>query len=231
MSDANYRPGDLAAYLSKNAKTKHRIVDEESRKNEKKGSKRRKKNNDDDAIEESTKLINLFDKHRDRQPSIPQGISSINTIKKERTAENDNLTLTKSKKRQKLDVSRQSTIDTTDQKRSKKTNMDSAEVCERTVFVGNVPLETKKRAIHKLFAVFGPIDSIRLRSVVCICIILRLYSKEGAGNVYLQHLAAWQIGLLTKEIGSVTGWNCIPYLKITGFIQIMIRAIFIGIKR
>ena len=35
----------------------------------------------------------------------------------------------------------------------------------RTVFIGNLPLRTKKKALTKEFTTFGVVDSIRIRSV------------------------------------------------------------------
>jgi nucleolar protein 12 len=35
----------------------------------------------------------------------------------------------------------------------------------RTVFVGNLPLRTKKKALTKEFAPFGEVESVRIRSV------------------------------------------------------------------
>jgi nucleolar protein 12 len=42
---------------------------------------------------------------------------------------------------------------------------DSPEKLERTVFVGNVPVEFEKRALKKIFAQCGPIESLRYRSI------------------------------------------------------------------
>eukprot|EP00898_Chlorokybus_atmophyticus_P003210 jgi/Chlat1/3890/Chrsp26S04171 len=46
-----------------------------------------------------------------------------------------------------------------------KSGQDSEEKLERTVFVGNLPSDVKKKQISRLFAQFGTVQSIRLRSV------------------------------------------------------------------
>ncbi|KAK2588177.1 hypothetical protein KPH14_004220 [Odynerus spinipes] len=44
-------------------------------------------------------------------------------------------------------------------------DVDESEVNRRTVFIGNVPKDTKKEEIKKVFKEFGPIQSIRIRGV------------------------------------------------------------------
>ncbi|WOK99034.1 hypothetical protein Cni_G07746 [Canna indica] len=46
-----------------------------------------------------------------------------------------------------------------------KESFDDESKLMRTVFVGNLPLKTKRKALLKVFANFGEIDSVRIRSV------------------------------------------------------------------
>lgn len=48
---------------------------------------------------------------------------------------------------------------------SKDDGFDDEAILLRTVFVGNLPLKVKKKALVKEFSQFGEIESIRIRSV------------------------------------------------------------------
>ncbi|KAI5068060.1 hypothetical protein GOP47_0016405 [Adiantum capillus-veneris] len=42
---------------------------------------------------------------------------------------------------------------------------DAEEKLKRTIFVGNLPLTTKTKALNQEFSIYGPVESVRLRSV------------------------------------------------------------------
>jgi nucleolar protein 12 len=54
---------------------------------------------------------------------------------------------------------------------------------ERTIFVGNVPLETKAEKLQKFFSSFGKVESVRFRSVAVTGVPLEKYNQKALKKV------------------------------------------------
>ena len=55
---------------------------------------------------------------------------------------------------------------------------DDEEKLKRTVFIGNLPLNVKKKALVKQFSQYGPIESARLRSIPLLDVRLTYLSPK-----------------------------------------------------
>jgi len=67
-------------------------------------------------------------------------------------------------KKQKLSENEQNAAGRIKNKLNKK-NKSSGEYKDKTVFVGNIPIKTKKEKIKKRFRIYGEIDSVRFRGI------------------------------------------------------------------
>ncbi|KAJ8952588.1 hypothetical protein NQ318_004135 [Aromia moschata] len=80
-------------------------------------------------------------------------------------SEEDESTKPKKLKLSKNEVNAERRIKNKDKVGEKQKRIESPEVAERTIFIGNIPIQIEKKKVKRHFKKYGQIESIRIRGI------------------------------------------------------------------
>jgi nucleolar protein 12 len=139
----------------------------------------------------TTKKRNSDTQKHSSQEEEEEETSAKTRNKKKTKKSNDDGNDHKEKENVRNDPTDLNASDKEDQKNHEADNDDEEEVNQRTVFVGNLPFSTTRKALAKLFADCGAIQSTRIRNVATTTITAVKLPPEHAGKQHLMKKIAY----------------------------------------